>query len=92
MFFIWSIAAVFCFAIGLFLNGTALISEETRQALEKERRLSEALSEALEGQRNLRKLVLHELKRHVNALATSVDLARRGKGECPPTRSRASIS
>lgn len=53
VFFIWSIAAVFCFAIGLFLNGTAMISEETRQALEKERSLTEALTEALEGQRNL---------------------------------------
>jgi signal transduction histidine kinase len=78
-FFIWSIAAVFCFAIGLFLNGTALISEETRQALEREQRLTVALTEALEGQRNLRKLILHELKRPINALATTVDLSRRGK-------------
>ncbi len=79
VFFIWSIAAVFCFAFGLFLNGTALISEETRQAFEKERRLTEALTEAFEGQRNLRKLILHELKRPLDALATSVDLTRRGK-------------
>lgn len=75
-FFIWSIAAVFCFAIGLFLNGTALIGEETRQALEKERVLTGALSEALEGQRNLQKLVLHELKRPLNALVTAVELSR----------------
>lgn len=79
IFFIWSITAVICFAIGLFLNGIALISEETRQALEKERSLTEALTEALEGQRNLQKLILHELKRPLNSVATAVDLSRRGK-------------
>lgn len=79
IFFIWSITAVICFAIGLFLNGTALISEETRQALEKERSLTEALTEALEGQRNLQKLILHELKRPLNTIATAIDLSRRGK-------------
>lgn len=84
VFFIWSIAAVFCFAIGLFLNGTALISDETRKALEKERRLTEALTEALEGQRNLRQLILHELKRPINAVATTVDLSRRGKKGMSP--------
>jgi signal transduction histidine kinase len=83
-FFIWSIAAVFCFAIGLFQNGTALISEETRQALKTERVLTEALTEALEGQRNLRKLVLHELKRPLNAIATSVDLSRKGTMRMSP--------
>lgn len=79
IFFVWSIAAVFCFAIGLFLNGTAMISAETRQALERERALTEALSEALEGQRNLRKLILHELKRPINTIATAIDISRKGK-------------
>lgn len=79
IFVIWSIAAVFCFAIGLFLNGTAMISEETRQALEKERSLTEALTEALEGQRNLQKLILHELKRPLNTLATAIDSSRKGR-------------
>jgi signal transduction histidine kinase len=79
VFFIWSISAVFCFAIGLFLNGTALISEETNRAFTKERALTEALTEALEGQRNLKKLVLHELKRPLNAVATAVDLSRQGQ-------------
>lgn len=79
IFFIWSIAAVFCFAIGLFLNGTAIISEDTRQALEKERALTDALSEALDGQRNLQKLILHELKQPLNGVATAIDLSRKGK-------------
>jgi signal transduction histidine kinase len=79
VFFIWSITAVFCFAIGLFLNGTAMISDETLQALEKERSLTDALTEALEGQRNLQKLILHELKRPLNTVATAVDRSRKGK-------------
>jgi len=79
IFFIWSIAAVFCFAIGLCLNGTAMISEETRQALEKERSLTEALTEALDGQRNLQKLILHELKRPLNTVAMAIDLSRKGQ-------------
>ena len=83
VFFIWSISAVFCFAIGLFLNGTALISEEMHQAFAKERALTEALTEALEGQRNLKKLILHELKRPLNAVVTAVDLSRQGKMGMP---------
>jgi signal transduction histidine kinase len=79
VFFIWTISAVFCFAIGVFLNGTALISEETRRALIKERVLTEALTEALEGRRNLQKLILHELKRPLNSVATAVNLSRRGR-------------
>jgi signal transduction histidine kinase len=84
VFFIWSIAAVFCFAIGLFLNGTALIGDETRRALEKERLLTEALTEALEGQRNLQKLVLHELKRPLNSVVTAVELSRHGQAGMSP--------
>ena len=84
VFFIWSIAAVFCFAIGLLLNGTAMISAETLQALEKERALTEALTEALEGQRNLRKLILHELKRPLNAVSTTIDVARRNQQGMSP--------
>jgi signal transduction histidine kinase len=75
-FFIWSITAVFCFTIGLFLNGTALIHDDIQQALEKQRVMGEALSVALEGQRNLQKLILHELRRPLNALTTAVELSR----------------
>lgn len=83
VFFIWSIAAVFCFAIGLFLNGTALISAETHRALEKERSLTEALTEALESQRNLQKLILHELKRPLNNLSTAIERARKSEDAMP---------
>lgn len=77
VFFVWSISAVFCFAIGLFLNGTALISAETYRQLDTERSLRQSLSEALEGQRNLKKLILHELKRPLNTLSVSIDMSRK---------------
>lgn len=77
VFFVWSISAVFCFAIGLFLNGTALISAETHRQLDTERGLRKSLSEALEGQRNLKKLILHELKRPLNTLSVSIDMSRK---------------
>lgn len=81
VFFIWSISAVFCFAIGLFMNGTALISAETHIKLANERLLRKSLQEALEGQRNLKKLILHELKRPLNTLTVSIDMSRkRSKG------------
>ena len=76
-FFIWSISAVFCFAIGLFLNGTVLISAKTYKQLDTERSLRHSLSEALEGQRNLKKLILHELKRPLNTLFVSIDMSRK---------------
>lgn len=84
VFFVWSISAVFCFAIGLFLNGTALISAETYRQLDTERSLRQSLSEALEGQRNLKKLILHELKRPLNTLSVSIDMSRKkSKGMSP---------
>ena len=77
VFFVWSISAVFCFAIGLFLNGTALISAEAYRNLDTERSLRQSLSEALEGQQNLKKLILHELKRPLNTLSVSLDMSRK---------------
>jgi signal transduction histidine kinase len=71
-FFIWSIVAGFCFAIGLLLNGIALISQENHLALHKERMLTRALSEAIEGQRDLTKLILHEINRPLTHLHNAV--------------------
>lgn len=79
VFFVWSISAVFCFAIGLFVNGTVVIEEETQRALEKERGLTEALTEALESQRNLKKLIIHELKRPLASVMAAVELSRQGQ-------------
>lgn len=76
-FFIWSISAVFCFAIGLFMNGTAQLSAETQMQLATERLLRKSLQEALEGQRNLKKLILHELKRPLNTLTVAVEISRK---------------
>jgi signal transduction histidine kinase len=72
VFFIWSIGAVFCFAIGFFINGAAALSKETQVALQHQQNLSNALEAALEDQRNLQKLMLHEVKRPLNAISTTV--------------------
>ncbi|WP_430465943.1 sensor histidine kinase [Tabrizicola sp.] len=76
IFFIWSITAVFCFAIGLFLNGTAIISNTTHSFLKREKDLNLALTTAIQGQKNLQKLMLHELKRPINALKSAVEVIR----------------
>lgn len=80
-FFVWSIGAVFCFAIGFFISGTAVIASETRAKLDREQRLTSALNEALEGQRDLQKLLLHELKRPINAISTAVEMLRAQAGQ-----------
>ena len=74
VFFVWSIAAVFCFAIGFFINGTAVISRETHDSLEAHKKLGDDLAEALENQRNLQKLMLHEVKRPLNAISSAVQV------------------
>lgn len=72
VFFVWSIAAVFCFSIGFFICGTALITKHTELKLAKEEQLTADLEKALESQRNLQKLLLHEVKRPINAIFSSV--------------------
>lgn len=74
VFFIWSTAAVFCFGIGFLINGTVLISKETHDALVTQQKLGEDLTEALENQRNLQKLMLHEIKRPLNAISSAVQV------------------
>lgn len=74
VFFVWSIAAVYCFAIGFFINGTAVMSRETHDSLEAQKKLGEDLAEALEGQHNLQKLMLHEVKRPLNAISSAVQV------------------
>lgn len=74
VFYIWILIAVFCYVIGLFLNGNVLIANEARRSLNKERHLATALAETLEGQRNLLRFVLHEIKRPlgtISAVATN---------------------
>ncbi|MBO6853443.1 MAG: HAMP domain-containing histidine kinase [Marivivens sp.] len=72
IFFVWAIAAVFLFAFGLFSNGSSLIARAMALNLEKERSLGAQLRDALDGQRNLQKLILHELKRPVNSISTTI--------------------
>lgn len=68
IFFIGSIGTLFAFSIGYFVIGSSLLAAETEELLEHERHLSNRLSIAIEDQKNLQKLLLHEMKRPINAI------------------------
>lgn len=76
IFFIWSIAAVFLFSIGFFINGVAIINQNDAQKLQEQQRLINELKEALEGQKDLQKLLQHELKRPINTISTTLEMLR----------------
>ena len=72
IFFIGSIGTLFAFSIGYFIIGSSLLTAETEQLLENERVLSDKLAMAIEDQKNLQKLLLHELKRPINAIQAAL--------------------
>lgn len=81
VFFVWSIAATFMFALAQFINGNALIQQEhiealveTQRRLERERKLSDDLARSNEEQQNLQKLLLHEFKRPLSALQAALQV------------------
>lgn len=71
-FLIGSIAYLFALFIGLFLNGNSILVSEMDKMLERKHQLSERLQEQIEGQKNLQKLILHEIKRPLNAASAHV--------------------
>ena len=82
VFFIGSIAVVFGFAIGFFILGSNVISERTNALLTRERQLTQKLHASIEDQKNLQLLLMHEIKRPINAMSALVqsgvvDAARR---------------
>lgn len=75
VFFLWSVAASFLFAVLQFLNGAHLINQENQKALQEsqqqleyETELKTKLAAANEEQQNLQKFLLHEFKRPLAAL------------------------
>lgn len=75
LFFAWSYTAVFLFALAQFINGNYRVQEEVKQRLfESQQDLSEKqaltveLATTIEEQKNLQKLLLHELKRPLSAI------------------------
>ncbi|PWG15624.1 ATP-binding protein [Salibaculum griseiflavum] len=79
VFFIWSIAATFLFALAQFINGNAIIQrenlkalQEAKRRLEHEKELSIQLAMANEEQQNLQKLLLHEFKRPLAAIQAAL--------------------
>lgn len=76
IFFIWSIAAMFAFATGIFINGHATLTRDKDAQLHRERTLTQQLNAAIEDQNNLQKFLLHELKRPLNAMSCALQTAR----------------
>ena len=81
VFFVWSIAATFMFALAQFINGNVLIQqehiqalEETKRRLERERKLANELASSNDEQQNLQKLLLHEFKRPLSALQAALQV------------------
>lgn len=72
VFFVGSIAIVFGVSIGFFIIGSSIIAARTEAMLATEQQLTHQLNVALEDQRNLQKLLLHEIKRPINAIATAL--------------------
>lgn len=75
VFFIWSIAATLTYSLGIFVNGIFQITRAEENLLKlvwalllREQDLSKKLSTSLNEQRDLQRLVLHELKRPINAI------------------------
>jgi signal transduction histidine kinase len=71
-YFAASIFIVFAISIGFFMIGNSITLDQTRFALERERALTGELKESLEDQSNLQQLLLHEIKRPINALSAAL--------------------
>jgi signal transduction histidine kinase len=86
VFFVWSIAATFMFALAQFINGNVLIQQEhiealaeTQRRLDRERELARDLARSNSEQQNLQKLLLHEFKRPLSALQAALQVNNRKK-------------
>jgi signal transduction histidine kinase len=75
-YFAISIFVVFSISIGFFMIGNSMILDQTSLALEREQKLTQELKESLEDQGNLQKLLLHEIKRPINALSVALQVGK----------------
>jgi hypothetical protein len=72
IFFVGSIAIVFGVSLGFFIIGSSVISAKIEALLATERALTHQLNAAIDDQRNLQKLMLHEIKRPINILTAAL--------------------
>lgn len=72
VFFIGSIGVLFSFSIGQFIIGSSILTSQTNAQLAHERNLTAKLNDALEDQKNLQKLLIHEIKRPINAISATL--------------------
>lgn len=89
VFFICSIAVVFGFSIGFFIIGMTILSVQTQQLLDHERSLTLELNTAIDAQKDLQKLLLHEIKRPINALSAAIQASQ---GQTRPNDAKTMLS
>jgi signal transduction histidine kinase len=70
LFFVGSIVVLVGFFIGFFIIGASIIAQRTEALLDHERDLTRRLNAAIADQKNLQKLLIHEIKRPINAMST----------------------
>ncbi len=86
LFFAWVIVAMFLVSIGIFLSGNAQIAKKTQKDLDQQKKLAASLDTALTEQRELKKMIYHELSRPISALTVLIETAKaKQNGMEPPT-------
>lgn len=90
VFFVGSVAVAGGVSIGFFIIGSSVITVKNDLALAKERELTRKLNSALESQKLLQTLFLHEVKRPLNALSAELQFvkARRTSERSEPDPAR----
>jgi signal transduction histidine kinase len=74
VFFLGTIFTVFAISSGFFLIGSAIANERTTHLLRQQCALTDQLKVALEDKQNLQTLLLHEIKRPINAMSAALQL------------------
>lgn len=77
IFFLWSLAALFVFASGVFASGARVILANASVILAQQQKLAESLRVSLEEQDALRKIVLHEIRRPISNITTVLQTSMR---------------
>lgn len=82
LFFFWSIAAAVSLGIGFYLQFHAVADAETQDRVREMARLQEVLERSLSEQAGIKKLLIHELRRPLNLIASTLEVA--DSGNDPP--------
>ncbi|MCB1426967.1 MAG: sensor histidine kinase [Notoacmeibacter sp.] len=79
LFFFWSIAAAVSLGIAFYLQFHAVADTETRQRVREMARLQESLERSLSEQAGMKQILIHELRRPINLIASTLDVMDTGE-------------